>query len=144
MMFANLVAMICVNPAGFRIVDDLKQTEAETTGLAVAMAETTGIAGVAVVGMMAVGMTAGEGDEMTGHLAAAGIWDVDEISEVLDADELSNLPGKWLRGRSMESSNFIQGDTVSCVIPKETMRRKTPTRLSPARLLKNTSCDKVS
>ena len=143
-MFESLDAVMFESPDGFRTVVVPMVIVAVTTGLAGAMAGTMAIAGVEAGVMMEAAMTVAEVDEMTGHLAVAEIWDAGAIWVVLDEAARFSLPARWSKARLTESSNFTHGDMVFFAIRKETMRRKTPTRLFPVRLLRNTSCDKVS
>jgi hypothetical protein len=143
-MFESLAAVMFESPDGFRTAVVRKAIVAETTGLAVVMVGMMAIAVVAVVVMTEAAMMVAEVDEMTGRLAVAEIWDADAIWVVLDAAARFSRPVRWLKAHSMASWNFTHGDMVFSATRKETTRRKTPTHLSPVRLLRNTSCDRVS
>jgi hypothetical protein len=143
-MFENPDAMMFESLGGFRIAAVRKAIVAVTTGIAVAMAGTTVIAGAVAGVMMEAATMVAEVDETTGRLAVAVIWDAGAIWVVLDVVERFSRPVKSLKARSMAYSNFTRGDMAFSAIQRETTRQKTPTRLFPARWLKNTSCDKVS
>ena len=142
--FENQGAVMFESLDGFRTAVVRKVIVAVTTVLAVAMAGTMAIAGVAAVVMMEAATTVAEVDEMTGRLAVAEIWDADAIWVARDEDARFSRPVRWSKAHSMAFLNSTHGDMVFSVIQRETTRRKTPTHLSLVRLLKNTSCDRVS
>jgi hypothetical protein len=144
-MGVSLGAMMGVTPADFRVVAGPKAIVVVAMCLVVAMEEMMEIADVVVAAVTAVAMMAVVVEEtMVDHLVVAGIWDADAIWVAHVAGARFSRPERSLKAHLMASWNFIHGDMVSSETRNETTRRKTRTRLSPARLLKNTSCDKVS